>query len=319
MQIQNKTAIAYFRWRFDQTLHLKDFPDQLDVFDFAEKLLKLKIAADVPSSFEELIKVEERFKEKGIQIALPEEKSYPYKLRDGIERAPVLCYQGSLSVEAPFLTVVGSRKPSSDSLCWMRLELAQLLKQQKLVVVSGAARGVDQEAHDLALAYHVPTWAFLPCGMDHIYPDSFSRMKNMIISQGGAVISGFPPWVQMHKSFFHQRNRWMVALCDAVLVVEAQTGGGSLLSGRLAMGMGKNTGAIPVHPFSTWGLGNNNLIYDGATMMRDHKDLSSLLSTGSQRISQHKEQNVHGPDGGADRNCATFGDGLGADVQYPVR
>lgn len=286
MQIQKKLALAYFRWTKKQYQNPQQnlffsnegLPDRIDIADFKTLTKQLGLSASAETIFTELTQREESFAENNIQLLLPEDKAYPPNLRSNIDGAPTLCVQGTLTLKNPFLTVVGSRIPSLDSLRWMRLELAFALKQKNITLISGAARGIDQEAHELALTNDIPTLAFLPCGIDYLYPDSFSKYKPLILEQGGAIISGFAPWEKMRKSFFHQRNKWMVAMSDAILVIEANRGGGSWMTGFLALKESVSTGIVPVHPLSSWGLGNNDLLRDSlAFPIRDGQDILSLL------------------------------------------
>ena len=320
MQIHNRMIHAYFCWSGQK--HFKnDLPERVDIFDFKQKIAQLNLDRDALMVFDLLAQKEEQFAEKNIQLVFPKDVDYPQILSEHIEHLPVFCVQGSWpKPSANFLTVVGCRQPSVDSLRWMKHELPEALKIENLVLISGAARGVDQAAHEMALACKVPTLAFLPCGIDHIYPDSFLRLKQQVLDEGGAVVSGFPPWDKMTKVFFHQRNRWMVSLADLVLVVESHRGGGSWLSGRLALEQGVSVATVPVHPFSPWGLGNNDLLYCSHTeMVRDGFDLRSLLATAAKYKGEYKEQDIHRPDGHADRDFSTLGDRLGCDVKNPVR
>lgn len=243
-----------------------------------------------PGLCEKLIQLEESFRQRNIQLLFPGDEDYPLTARDHVEHKPIFCVQGTIPKNLPCFTVVGRRTPSVESIRWMKHEFALFLKKRKdVVIVSGAARGVDQEAHELALIHKVPTLAFLPCGIDYTYPDSFQMMREKIIAGGGAVISGFAPWEKMQKAFFHQRNRWMVEMSDLVIVVEAQKGGGSLLTGRFALECQKEVRTLPVHPSSSWGLGNNDLLAEGGYVLRDWMDLDSLLFSKAKGVSYNKK------------------------------
>lgn len=286
MQIHNRTVQAYFWWS-TQRFFSNDLPDQVDVFDFKEKASQLKWTIDSARVFDILVKREEQFFEKNIHLLFPGDENYPKILSQHIEKLPVFSVQGKWpSLSSIFLAVVGCRQPSGDSLKWLRQELPEALKKENLVLISGAARGIDQIAHEMALTCKVPTLAFLPCGIDHTYPESFLRLKQQVLDDGGAVVSGFAPWEKMTKVFFHRRNKWMVSLADLVFVVESHRGGGSWLSGRLALEQGVPVTALPVHPLSEWGLGNNDLLYcNQAEMIRDGSDLKSLLFSAAQNKS----------------------------------
>lgn len=290
MQIQNRTLQAYYWWSTARYFE-NDLPEQVDVFDFKSKVLELGWQIDTASVFDLMAKREEDFAKKDIRILLPQDFNYPKILSLHIEKLPVFCVQGKWpDNSATILTVVGVRQPSVDSLRWLTHEMPEVLKKQNLVLISGAARGIDQAAHETALICQIPTLAFLPCGIDHTYPESFLRLKQQVLDEGGGIVSGFPPWSKMTKVFFHQRNKWMVSLADLVFVVESRRGGGSWLSGRLALEQGVRVATLPVHPLSPWGLGNNDLLYcSHAELIRDGSDLKSLLASAAQNKSEYKE------------------------------
>lgn len=293
MQIQKTLVLAFLQWcqkaYKEASLFQHQFecglPDHIDRMDFQNKILELSLDFNLDFEippyagrrdfFDCMAQKQEEFLEKNIRILLPGDPDYP-DLRQ-TESAPIFCVQGAMPAKKYFLTVVGSRTPSVESLRWMNLELPMVMKNKNMVVISGAARGVDQEAHQLALANKIQTLAFLPCGIDHVYPDSFLYMKDQILKSGGAVISGFAPWQKMHKSFFYKRNEWMVTMSDLVLVVEANRGGGSLMTGKYAADHSK-LASVPVHPMSSWGLGNNDLlVLPEVHVARDAGDVAGLL------------------------------------------
>lgn len=282
MQIHKDLALAYFWWS-DQQILSDDLPDQVDIFDFKQKARQHGFAINANEAFDQLLRREQQFQEQNIHVITPSHENYPHKIGLCTETKPIFCVQGVWpKKEKKFLTVVGCRRPSYESLRWMRYEMPEALKIKDLIVVSGAARGIDQEAHDLAIATDVPTLAFLPCGIDHVYPESFLRIKQQVLDQGGGLVSGFAPWDKMRKAFFHQRNRWMIALANFTFVVESHRGGGTWLSAQLALEHSVPIGTIPVHPLSSWGLGNNDLLHCSNTyLIRDGKDLNFLLSSSS--------------------------------------
>ena len=51
---------------------------------------------------------------------------------------------------------------------------------------------------------------------------------------------------------------------------------GSLLTASLALEEGRTICTLPVFPFSEQGLGNLDLLNEGALMIRDHRDLLAL-------------------------------------------
>ena len=60
-----------------------------------------------------------------------------------------------------------------------------------LVTISGFARGVDQQAHQLSLKYQIPTIAVLGGGFQHYLRGKDRDLLAQIIKNGGLVISQF--------------------------------------------------------------------------------------------------------------------------------
>lgn len=111
-----------------------------------------------------------------------------------------------------------------------------------LVIVSGAAAGVDAIAHDGAGSAN--TIAVMPCGINHRYPASNSALIESI-EKNGLVISQFEPDFSATAWSFVVRNEIVVALGDALIVTEADLGSGSMRSVEYALEMGKKIYVLP--------------------------------------------------------------------------
>lgn len=82
----------------------------------------------------------------------------------------------------------------------------------------------------------------------------------------------------MRKSFFHQRNRWIAGMGRGCFVAEANRRSGSLIAATRAGEEGRELCTIPVGPLATQGLGNLDLLADGAALLRDHRDFVTFWS-----------------------------------------
>jgi DNA processing protein len=214
----------------------------------------------------------------GIRFTYPGEAAYPTQFC-GLQGAPIL-----LSYEGPpawcdrrALAVVGSRDASVLSRRWMEDSFATFLQQERPVVVSGGARGIDQMAHQLALRNHCPTIAVLPSGLGAVYPASLRDLKRKIIDGGGCLLSEYFYEQEMLKHFFLDRNRLIAALGAITLLVEAKRRSGSLITAQRALEFGKSVFVIPGHPSDLSHLGNIDLLTEGATPIRDAQDLRSYF------------------------------------------
>ncbi|WP_413557610.1 DNA-processing protein DprA [Bdellovibrio sp. HCB209] len=175
------------------------------------------------------------------------------------------------------IAVVGSREPSAESLRWMEQELAAFFETQMPLVISGGARGVDQKAHSLALRKNCQTVVVLPSGLGEIYPASLQDWIMPIIEGGGCLLSEYDYRQTMHKRLFHHRNRLIAALGATTLLVEARRRSGTLITANQAAELSRPVWVVPGHPLDPHFLGGLDLLLDGAQMVRDAQDLSTLF------------------------------------------
>lgn len=228
---------------------------------------------------------------KGYRITWPGKSSYPKSFLQFNDSPPILTYIGKLSHKTGFpVTIVGSRKSSEIALHWMDFFLPKVIQEQNIWTVSGGARGIDQKAHSIAIRLKAPTICFLPSGLDHFYPSQLNTLKNSILDNGGGLVSCFPPYLKMHKFFFHIRNQLMACFSFFVLVLQAETRSGTMLTARKALDCGVPVGTIPGPPLSPLFTGNLQLLYDGAFLLRDNLDLVLLLE--SLKNQSHFRENI---------------------------
>jgi DNA processing protein len=191
---------------------------------------------------------------------------YPQQLL-GLEDAPLLLYvQGNpQSLSTPQLAMVGSRSPTLPGRTTAD-EFAAQLTQAGLTITSGLALGIDAASHEGALRAGGRTVAALGSGLDQIYPTEH-RALAMRIAASGALVSEFPPQTPPRKSNFPRRNRIISGLSRGVLVVEAASSSGSLLTARLAREQGRKLFAIPGSIRNLHVRGCHQLIRDGARLI----------------------------------------------------
>jgi DNA processing protein len=210
-----------------------------------------------------------------------DDPGYPEALLDLDGRAPAAIHgRGEREVLTGWnsraaVTVVGSRRASPYGVL-VAEELGGSLAAAGLTVVSGMARGIDAAAHRGALAEGGPTVAVLGGGPDVVYPPGERRLYERIVEQG-AVISEWPSGTPIGPGCFPERNRIMAALAAVTVVVEGTSKSGSLITARDAMKLNRDVGAVP-GPVNSWLSGGaNDLIFDGARMIRDAQDVLDLL------------------------------------------
>lgn len=223
--------------------------------------LNLKAARD-----ERLIDDILRRMEKGhIRAVTTDSDRYPSPLREIYDAPPVLYYKG----EAPLnydrrIGIVGSRRATYDGRRAAR-EIAELLAENGVSIVSGMALGIDTEAHRGALNGHTHTVAVLGCGADVVYPLDNRRLYDEILDEGGLIISEHPMGTQPLRSHFPLRNRIISGLSQGVLLVEGGKTSGAMITVDYALEQGKDVFAVPGGIYSPMAAAPNQLIVDGAT------------------------------------------------------
>jgi DNA processing protein len=224
---------------------------------------------------EESLRVLDESAQFGVRWSRVGADDYPRGWLQLSRRPLVFSYQGEPCwLRTSLIAVVGSRTPMIESRMWMQRELSLFLRRSDCGVVSGGARGIDQWAHRLSLDERKPTVCVLPSGILNPYPPGSQEVWDRIKSGGGCLLSTFSLREPMFRNNFPIRNRWIVGFSTAVFVVEANRRSGSALTAKLAKDEGREIWTLPVFPHSEQGLGNLDLIADGAGLMRDHHDLA---------------------------------------------
>lgn len=249
----------------------------------------------------------------GTKIVTIEDAAYPSRLRR-LPDPPVYLYaKGDLpSDDTLTVALVGSRRPTPYGrrvACILGRELGT----RGAVVVSGAARGIDTAAHRGALEAGGPTLGVLGTGLDVVYPRE-NHLLFKEIPDSGALLTEYPFGAAPLAFHFPVRNRIIAGLSEAVVVIEAARDSGSLITARLAADeLGIPVGAVPGPITSVTSAGCNDLLYDGATPVRDVRDILDMLPSGrrqkleaardgslSRRVT-HAEADMDGLEGAACR------------------
>ena len=181
----------------------------------------------------------------GIGIMTWDDEIYPDLLRHIYNPPCVLFYRGDVSLlhEQVVLTVVGARKASDYSLKAANFLCSDLAKHGVLIA-SGCAMGIDAAAHWAAVNAGRPTIGVMGCGVDYDYPKENRALKERIV-QNGLLLSEYFPGTSPLPAHFPCRNRILAGIGEAVLVVEASSHSGSLITANLACEQGKQVFCVP--------------------------------------------------------------------------
>lgn len=201
---------------------------------------------------------------------------YP-KLLKQIDSPPIGLYRkGGYNFGQPTIAIVGSRRTTLYGQSVAK-KLAAELCQMGFCVVSGLARGIDTAAHEGALSVGGKTVAVLGNGIDIIYPaENISLYRR--IAETGAVVSEFPFTRRADKQSFAMRNRIVAGMSDAIVVVESDVSGGSMITARFAGEQGRLIFAVPGRIDQPSSAGCHQLIRDGATLFTSVDDILNELN-----------------------------------------
>jgi len=219
-----------------------------------------------------------RCRELGVQLICRDDPLYPPSLQIIPSSPPVLWVKGTLEArDLNALAIVGSRRCS----LYGREQadrFAALLAGAGFTVISGGARGVDSAAHRGAMQHpHGRTLAVLGCGVDVVYPPENAALFAQI-AQRGAIISEFPLESPPIAEHFPRRNRIVSGLSRGVLVVEADTTSGALITARLAADEhNRPVFAIPGRVDNPLSAGPHKLLRDGAVLTEGLADILNEL------------------------------------------
>ena len=233
-----------------------------------------------PASRDDALREWEAARMAGVTPIAHGSAEYPPALMDIPDPPPILWALGDTTLlQAPTLAIVGARNASSLGTRTAR-KLATDLGSHGFTISSGLARGVDTVAHIASL--DTGTIAVMAGGVDVVYPTENAVLAQEI-QEKGLRISEMPIHQRPHARHFPRRNRLVSGLAQATIVIEAAAKSGSLITTTYALEQGRDVMAVPGHPFDARAAGCNNLIRDGAVLVRSAKDVIEALERPAQR------------------------------------
>lgn len=138
--------------------------------------------------------------------------------------------------------------------------------------------GVDAAAHRAAL--ETGTIAVQAGGVDTIYPPSNAELARQI-AESGLRLSEMPMGHEPRAKDFPRRNRIISGIAQGIVVIEGALRSGSLITARNALDQGREVMAVPGSPLDPRAGGCNQLIRDGAVLVRSGEDIAETLAQGA--------------------------------------
>lgn len=115
----------------------------------------------------------------------------------------------------------------------------------KIITVSGLAKGIDSICHKETLKAKGRTIAIIGSGLDNIYPYENKGLANEIVEDGGIILSEYPLGTKPEKIHFPARNRIISGISSGIIVIEAKKKSGTMTTVDFALEQGKMVFAIP--------------------------------------------------------------------------
>ena len=170
--------------------------------------------------------------------------NYPSRLKHCLDAPLFLFYRGSEPVESAYMTaVVGTRKSTVYGRKMTEL-LVSGLNLSGMTIVSGLAYGIDTVAHQTAVDCGIPTIGIMAHGFKHLYPEENRKLATQMLKNGG-LMTEFLSDELPEKQNFPIRNRIIAGMADAVVVDEAQSKGGALITAEIANSYSRDVFTIP--------------------------------------------------------------------------
>jgi len=251
------------------------------------------------------------------RVLLPGDGRWPAAI-SSLERPPLgLWWQGrgslwSLLARRRAVAVVGTRRPSAHGLAMARA-LGLALARAGWPVVSGLAEGIDGAVHGGCLAGDGAPVGVLGTPLERVYPQHHGSLQRAV-GRRGLLLSEQAPGAPVHRGNFAGRNRLLVALAAAVVVVECPPDSGALHSAAYAWEQGLPLWVVPGDAGRHAALGSNRLLGQGATPLLAPEDLVAFLGPGplapASRAAAPSSRPQADPAGSEhDRLLAAVGDG----------
>ena len=212
----------------------------------------------------------------GIRYISCDMEEFPDKLRGLSEPVEGIYVKGNADLlYKKSIAIVGSRRCSEYGKR-VAMKIGGAAAANGLCVISGMAIGIDNFAHRGALSEGGKTLAVLGTGPDICYPPQHRKLYEEICDEG-LIVSEYPPGTEAMPFRFPQRNRIIAGLSEAVVVVEARAGSGSLITAEYADNQSKPVFAVPGNITSQYSLGTNRLITEGAQAVAVVDDIFNYL------------------------------------------
>ncbi len=239
-----------------------------------------KVAEQMPALAERREEVEQvlgTLQDQGVAFTTLWHEDYPEILRGVPDPPPVISLYGKFSAsDARAVAIVGSRNASPRG-----LEIAegfgQRLAAAGVTVVSGYAKGIDTAGHLGAVRGEGRTIMILSHGLNHFRLRDAGFESVDYLKAHGVILSEYFPTMTWTAGAAMARNRLVVGLAKAVLVVECGVKSGTMDTAERTLKAGKPLFVVAFQEPSEHAAGNVALLKQGAVPVRTFNELQTIL------------------------------------------
>jgi len=241
-----------------------------------------------------LAEAEMKFIEKyKIKTLFLTDNDYPQRLLNCYDSPTLLFYKGAADLNASKIVGIVGTRNYTDYGKQFTEDFVKDLSEQQVSIVSGLALGIDSFAHKAALKNNLPTVGVVAHGLDKIYPSLNTNLAKDMIQHDGGLLSEFFSGTKPDKHNFPLRNRIVAALCDAVVVIETNIKGGSMITAKLADAYNRDVFAVPGRTTDSKSSGCNYLIKNNkAILLTDADELSDVMGWKEKKQKPKKQKEL---------------------------
>jgi DNA processing protein len=283
--LTDRQRIAWLRLIRSDNVGPVTFRDLINHFGSAETALEALPELSMRGGSTRVIRVAAReeaeaelafAKRQGARFVGIGEPDYPAALKQIEGAPPLIAVRGNSGIcTQPSIGMVGSRNCSISGAKFTAM-LARDIGRAGYSVVSGLARGIDTAAHRASL--ETGTIAIFAGGLDQPYPPENKDLLDEIIAGGGLAVSEMPFGWEPRARDFPRRNRIIAGIGLGLVVIEAASRSGSLITARYAADFGRQVFAVPGSPLDPRCHGTNGLLKDGAQIVTEPRDVIDAMA-----------------------------------------
>lgn len=238
----------------------------------------------------------EKWQRAGLWVITRSDSYYPGRLKKrlGMQAPPVLFGCGNPELlNARGLAVVGSRNANPDDLSFTQ-HIGQTAAQQGIVIISGAAKGVDETS--MLASLDEGGFAVGVMADNLLKASSAAKWRKALMEKRAVLISSFYPESGFNVGNAMARNKYIYCLSEAALVVHSGKTGGTVTGAK--ENLKKKWVPMCVKPTDDSDAANAELVELGGIWCgKEPINVLELLTT-------EADKSIHNPENSADEQLA---------------